>query len=258
MLNASDRNDLHYWVQNKYGITLGATSSAVQPENVPDMAGVWVADDLALADGAAVSSWVDRVQSANLAQATGTKQPLYRATSALASQPAVDFDGVNDLLRYAGELTHRDGGHIFVVCRLDVSTGGITVATADETSGGHHLYQGFNSGGTGRIEVAAPDSATNWLQSADSAVTTATDYLIELNSNGTVWEVRVNGVVKSLSTILHGSNKGLWFDDIANRDNVTVGALKTNTEVGFLNGLIATVLIVNRDPRAWTWGEMRH
>src|SRR4051812_46109678 len=92
------------------------------PEDIAGAVGVWVADDIAISDGSAVSSWVDRIASHSLAQATGGQQPLYR-TSGIGGQPAVDFDGTDDLLRYAAALSTASSGSVFVVMRADVLTG---------------------------------------------------------------------------------------------------------------------------------------
>lgn len=62
----------------------------------------WWADDLALSDGAAVSSWPAHTDDLGLGahtQATGSKQPNYRASVAeLGGRAAVQGDGVDDVL----------------------------------------------------------------------------------------------------------------------------------------------------------------
>lgn len=56
-------------------------------------------DQLALSDGAAVSSWTDMSSVANHAtQATSTKRPTYRATGGPNSKPCVEFDGGDGLV----------------------------------------------------------------------------------------------------------------------------------------------------------------
>lgn len=55
---------------------------------------------LGLSNGAAVSTWPDEIGTADLTQATSTKQPAYQATAGAGSQPAVKADG-GDVLHSA-------------------------------------------------------------------------------------------------------------------------------------------------------------
>lgn len=52
----------------------------------------------ALPDGHAVGTWSDAISGCDFVQATGSKQPLYRATGGSNSRPAVEFDGNDDNL----------------------------------------------------------------------------------------------------------------------------------------------------------------
>lgn len=51
------------------------------------------------ADGAAISAWPDEVSARSAVQATGTRQPAWRASvAALNNKPAIQGDGVDDRL----------------------------------------------------------------------------------------------------------------------------------------------------------------
>lgn len=55
---------------------------------------------LGLSNGAAVTTWPDEIGTADLSQATSTKQPAYQATAGAGGQPAVKADG-GDVLHSA-------------------------------------------------------------------------------------------------------------------------------------------------------------
>lgn len=78
-----------------------AATAPFSPANIAGLEGWWKASDLALADGAAVSSWTDRSGNGNdLVQVVGAGQPLYK-TNVLNGQPVVRFDGIDDNLHAA-------------------------------------------------------------------------------------------------------------------------------------------------------------
>ena len=58
----------------------------------------WHADDLTAGDGNAISSWLDRKNSIDMAQATGSKQPTQRDDYASTGYAAAEFDGTDDAL----------------------------------------------------------------------------------------------------------------------------------------------------------------
>lgn len=59
--------------------------------------------------GGAVSSWKDAVGGYDMAQGTGSAQPLYGATS-FNNRPGVSFDGINDCLLLSTGLTWLPSG----------------------------------------------------------------------------------------------------------------------------------------------------
>jgi hypothetical protein len=83
---------------------------------------LWLrADDLALADGAAVATWPDASGYGNdVAQANAAKRPAYKV-NIFGTQPAVLFDGTSDLLATSvnlDTLLGKDGrGTVFVVAK---------------------------------------------------------------------------------------------------------------------------------------------
>jgi hypothetical protein len=102
-------------------VVLRSAATGGPPGGITDGLILWLEGDQAgLADGASVSSWTDRSSAANHAvQATGTKQPTYRATGGPNSLPTVEFDGGDALatgnMTFAGQV-----GTYYVVVSVSV------------------------------------------------------------------------------------------------------------------------------------------
>ena len=86
---------------------------------------LWLkADDLAVADGAAVASWPDASGIGNdAAQGTGANQPVLRLNG-IGGKPAVEFDGTNDFLTGAISITGNYQLTAFMVMRYITQGGG--------------------------------------------------------------------------------------------------------------------------------------
>ncbi len=77
---------------------------------------VWLRADLGITIATGVSVWAD--QSGNghdLAQATGSKQPTFRASSGPNSMPCVEGDGSNDFLQATFAWNHP--AHLWIVSK---------------------------------------------------------------------------------------------------------------------------------------------
>lgn len=232
--------------RQRYKTSSSGGGSSFNPKDITGCVACWVADDCSsVGDGAAVSSWVDRKNNLNLAQATGTKQPLYRA-SGIGTAPAIDFDGTDDLLVYAAAnaVSTAQSGHIFAVIRGDATTAAredAIACTSDEASTSrlvgvsreaNKLY-GRQANGSGFDAVFG-----------GTTLGATTSYLIEFGSSGTVFSMRVNGTAETLGVSV-GSDSGDWFGDSTARDNFTVGGKKTTSESAWFDGRIAFVLVVD-------------
>lgn len=90
------------------GVAQDATVTVVNMERL------WVASDIALSDGAAVSSWVDRISATDLTQATPAARPTYQ-TAALNGQPAVYFDGGDSLASAAAAFANNGAAYTVVI-----------------------------------------------------------------------------------------------------------------------------------------------
>lgn len=205
----------------------------------------WWADDLTLAGGDPVSSWVDRANGVTLAN-TSTARPTFRAAH-IGGRPAVDFDGSNDVLSVANTLTSGSSGCVTAVVLIDTATGGRGIwSSADEASGSYYITGACSlSSAAGKAAIEAANGSLLCQVRGDTSLSTATPYLLEWSTSGSTYTFRVNGVTQTLTTIV-GSNAGQWFDDISNRDSFGVGALKFNsTATAFFDGAIAHLQVLS-------------
>lgn len=99
-------------------------------------------------DGNAVSSWRDASgHGFHATQATGTKQPIYRAASAgMNGKPVVSFDGVDDFLQTVAWPFIGQPNEIIVIGRFR-SLGASKNMHTGIASGNRHQFR-INSGGT--------------------------------------------------------------------------------------------------------------
>lgn len=217
------------------------TIAEFDPANIVGVVEAWVADDIAQADASAVSSWVGRVASSSLDQATGAKQPLYR-TSAIGGQPGVDFDGTDDLLVFGSPLPLSASlGHVFAVILLDTVAAGTVWGTFDTATDTHYLAGYVNPD---KVQVQQIDGGTLDNVSGNQVLSGSTGYLVEWCSTDTAYELRLNGTLQTL-TVNSGANSGDWATETTARDNLAVGAQKRTGETVFLNGKIAVLIIVS-------------
>ena len=185
------------------------------------------ADDLALSDGGAVSTWADRSGNArDASQGTSGNRPTYRATvAALNSKPAVEFDGSNDFLRTSSWTAISQP--ISVVAILSILATG---------SGSRFIADGISSNPmavywNATVSWAMYAGTSEWAQGSPNPSTGAKGLRALLN--GTSSRFAVNGTVLSAATnIGSGTMTGLTIG--AKRDDTG----SANMQLAFL-GLYA-------------------
>lgn len=123
-------------------------ASAIAPTALPKTASLfarWSADDLALANGAKVTSWTDRIGGAVLAQATPANQPTFK-TSGANGKPAVNLGGSQCMGTPASLLTSLIGTGKYTVM---VFLKGVTTTNfgmfASTTGSNSNLFCGSTS-----------------------------------------------------------------------------------------------------------------
>jgi len=212
---------------------------------------LWLrADDLAGADGDAITTWTSREGNAYaFTQTTAEKKPLLKlTTNGIGGQPCVRFDGSNDILVCATTISTSLVGTLIIVYRLSASPSDnqTLLCTSDEDSiirllqiGGYYSSTYKNI----KIYQDDPVTAADTL-AGDTVLVAATAYLFVLTGNGSAYTARVNGAAQTLTAVT-GTNSGEWFGTIDNRDNVTIGGVKYTSEVAFTKGDIAEVILYN-------------
>lgn len=223
-------------------------ASSWTPAKVAGLA-LWLrADDLAGADGDAISSWVSREGKAyNFAQ-TLTKRPLLKkGANGINGHNTVLFDGSNDILVYAGaDISTASLGTCFAVYRLTAIPAGKTFevfGSANASAGtSYWLCRGILATATPNISIVQINADTEDKLRGGTNLTTATPYLGVWKSTGAATSLRVNGAAETI-TVVSGANNGDWLGDTANRENFTLGGIKVGSETNFLNGDLAELLL---------------
>lgn len=146
---------------------------------------------------------------------------------------ARSFNGTSDYIKYSNFTSTTQG----TVSLWFKQAGGVTlVASSDEAT---TLY--FMELTASYIYVTNNDTADyiSW-----TAPSTNAWHHLAIVSNDTSYTVYIDGVSRPL-TVSGGANNGRWFGDVANRDNITVGATKYTSIVNYFNGSIDEVRISN-------------
>jgi hypothetical protein len=103
--------------------------------------------------------------------------------------------------------------------------------SADEGANAQKFAVGVGKVGDGTlgdIRVLAKSSTTWQVAGTTDTLAVDTWYLLGYSSNGSAWQLTVNGVEQGI-TVITTSNSGKWLDDVSLRDNVTVGSIHANS-----------------------------
>ena len=217
-----------------------------EPEDVAGAVACWIADDCsAVGDGNALTNWVDRKNSLTVTQGTEANRPLYRATG-IGGQPAVDFDGANDMLQYvaADPVSVALSGHVFMVLRPDaVGLQQSPWGSADHSSNTQQVQTRVGTGDN--LEFFQVNADTHDYIRGNGTILANNNYLAEWASTGSAYQLRLNGTGQSLTQVL-GANTGDWFGDTPGRDSFCIGSIRAAVGFdNFFNGKIAMLLVVD-------------
>lgn len=217
---------------------VGSLVSPTPPTPASPVA-VWWAGDLALSDGAGVSSWVDRVNSVTVVQATSGNQPVFDADGA-NGRPSVNFDGSNDYLGLASSLSSALAGCVVAVVQITDPLQGQSVwANSVGSSPSRYLIGVTRYSTGGEVESQQRNNDTDDVVRGSTAVTAATLAALEWSSSGTAYAHRLNNATQAM-TAFAGSNNGDWFGDVSSPDRWRIGALAyNNTHTSYLAGRVA-------------------
>lgn len=181
-----------------------------------------------------------------LCQTTASKRPSYVA-SGINSKPAIDFDGTDDLLMASTAFLTGTSGTVIVVYRIDatVNTYKVLLGSSDESSSNRFImFMGDGGTANRHINYQQQEADTADLLDGDSATNLNTNYCAVWQSDGTTVTARLNGTAQTLNADA-GSNNGDWWSDTTAKDNVTIGARRSNAAVEdrFMDGKIAEIIV---------------
>jgi hypothetical protein len=232
-------------VYNKLLSTAESQSLAAGTDVTDGLVSRWKFDDqwnTPPGDGEPIASWTCRATGAVFTQDTAASRPIYRAPGSAIGNAfgGLEFDGTDDLLvrTVANWLGSSSGGFIVAVIKPGDTGINTLFSTADEALTIKYLR--LVTTGTSKINQRNADTLDNVRTGATDI--TAAPYIVAWDSSGTAYTGFVQGDAKSL-TVDEGANSGDWFADTADRDNVTVGALKNSSEVGHFNGIISEIQV---------------
>jgi hypothetical protein len=163
-------------------------------------------------------------------QSTSGARPDYISTDGAWG---VDFDGTDDYLTNttAGGILSGTLGEVWAVVTIDSDVAsspgaaGVVLASCDAASSNRFLLMNIVSvAGSQRINLSQQNADTADAVRGDTDITLGEPHLLQWSSNGSTWNLYVDGVLQTL-TATSGSNTGDWFGDTAARDNLTLGAL---------------------------------
>lgn len=171
-------------------------------------------------------------------QETTSLRPTY-IRGAINGQPAIDFDGVDDVLEFIDAIGVSTGaGHFMIVCSQDANKLATFFGQADEAVATRFFELGTSAAGF--LSYNQNDAGTVDTLTGNSALGTSYK-ILEVSSNGTLVAMKVNQVVQTI-TVAAGGNNGDWAGDVTGPDNTMLGALKTTAVSKYFAGRIAELI----------------
>jgi hypothetical protein len=149
---------------------------------------------IAVANGAGVDTWTNRVGSNNATQSDSAKRPIFRATGGFNSSPALEFDGSNDELNHSISLTVAPNLIIAVATRTGGNDfGGVALFMPASTANFNTLYARWSGANWGTAPGDSGQSILNaWRICSAKPASTAT-----ANSSTTMWTDGANETTKT-------------------------------------------------------------
>lgn len=203
---------------------------------------------LTLSTSPYVSSWDDESDNdLDVAQADSSKQPQ-RSTFYSGNRYAVDFDGSDDILA-AEDLVASGGdkGSLWAVVEFGELSAAVhsffAITLGSGTSGDYFVAYAYKVGSSYFLGVSMRHhSGTVTIARGSTALEAGKRYLLEVHSDGSAYELVVNGKTETL-TIVSGTNDGYWPGERGvTWGDVSIGANKDGvTEAQHTDGLIAYV-----------------
>lgn len=154
---------------------------------------------------------------------------------------AMNFDGstsklVNSTANYRS--SDSSGTIMFWGKSRITGAGQFALASADEATFDFQFGVGVSS--TNRVAVFQNNDDISTQVTGTNTFTVDKWHHFAISSNGSSYKLYMDGKEETKITIT-GTDNGDWFADTSNRDNVTIGILKRNTESAPWNGQLSMI-----------------
>lgn len=168
----------------------------------------------------------------NLVNPGATNQPTFNSVSAnFGGKPSLSFSGVDDyLLKNISNFNNVNSG--FTIDVFKSPTTPRALSTSDNLGNGRYI-NGYTSAGKVGFELVF---ITNRVTANTLVWNTAVGNVLACGSTGTDYVISLNGAsnVGANLNIVTGTDNGAWFNDVGNRDNVSIGARISSTPIYYL------------------------
>ncbi len=172
------------------------------------------------------SSWLDVSSNAfNFAQATATKQPT-------VTNESVNFSTNDEQGLSVPQIFGSDySGIIFFSGYHTLGTTEMIMGSANNAVDYQYIYI-VVAGSTNKLRFSPRKMSADNIITADTTTLGSGYFYGYLKSNGSSFEININGVIQALVISgAAGANNGDWFADVPNRDDLTLAALKRTSIV---------------------------
>ena len=217
-----------------------ATSGEFTPNSISNLIAWWDASSLVTLSGSSVVSWEDKIGGRIVSQGNSIERPNF-VSSAINSNPAIEFDGINDNLQESDSIKFDNAISFIVICEpqsnaSEMRSVGFEGQTRDYLFIPFRFYSdlttGFYSRHSGNDESNNPSG--NW---AVNTVYMFTGISVEGTSTD-----HFRNKTKSVTVTPIGSNYTIGRTGV---DVYSIGSNRYGNNQ-FFDGYIAEVLIYNK------------
>ncbi len=203
-------------------------------------------------NGTQVVRVVDRAQALQFDEVGGSGPTLIDNGTGANRRRCLRFNGSSQYLRHAGTMSTATAGEVFAVLRPTKTTSGTWVpfCSCDEAGAAFlwYLAHRVSAGTTEYFRYFEQNSGSQTLLTLNTDIGRGfaeSCYLLHARSDasgtGTV-AMELDQVSQTLS-LSSGTNNGDWIGNVANRDNVCLGALVRDTVTAHFGGDIYEVIV---------------
>lgn len=205
----------------------------------------------AINDTDPIECWADKSGRGNdFTQTDAAKKPLLKTgANGINNKSVIRFDGTSDILVNATNFLSSSQGAVFAVVRLTdpIKTYQDVFGSARSTSNSYYWLCRAIHSTSNYIHVNQKDNDTEDRVRGNTLLVSGTRYLMAWMSNGTSFDLQLNGVSESL-TIASGANNGDWLAETTGRDQFSLGAYRGSVEGNWLKGDIAEIVMLDNQP----------